>query len=935
MRRNYDLRLLAHLLPYLLAHFLTSLLTQAQEYELLQAMNNTLDGDKMGSYDGNKGFISTIVIEKNANQLKNITTEKIIEVRDVATISDTKKSVLVDRTLESTKKKLLLDQLSGDTAGSASKITTFGDQLLTSYTKIAQDEKLDYDKDLNTTYVSERISMIINKLNVSANNDAGMKSENTVDALYSKEDDLKYLPTVDEIYSKLKPWWFRMIIKGLAPNLLSSNSGDYMDEKILELALLLEIKNATETIESLSVNNAESPSTSSSYDNESLLETIYNDLSNVEAKMLARYNRIVISSGLSDKFSPIIAEYVDVNDEDGISLPQDTKDDTITADEASDALDEIEILLGKILSRAEDIKLNSPGVTDISEADKELFVYGLKRVTAIMPYLDNTTKNSNFNTKMKDIMETVEYIWLFCDANSESDISARVIKSLDPSSAISPSTAVDLFNSMNVSSIVKSNMNFLNNNERQLATEEEANINSSAERLIVDYFDPTSRRNGLALSKEGAGRFQSEILKELFTVTAVIKSQGAIIFEGNSNIKDTSILASKIEEKYLSSDLSKELKYTIIMNEKYPSLEGGIQQAALESILGSTPAVVVFPSSWNTNIDMSKGQGAGKVWANLLTSASILLSGLFAAGCFNLFQNGEFAANGVPDDFLPLAIVPLAIPTFSNSVEKIIAKMKGIDMTSLLIPTMSVFTFGSRSTYLNMPKSRNDIFDTTFSGVMVSLVASIVALVTGIYFTSIAPNEVLQSYPTVSLSLLTTNKIIEELLLYNFPTLVSDTGIENGVDTLIHMHWLAIAGGLSFIASTLQLIPLDNSSGSKMTYAVLGRENFFLFSIISALLKLAYIIPTLFNFSTALNGIKMLRTRLFLDYVISSQICSSAGENQIAVDNITDITETRKIAYFFLIFLLLFSYFPYVDIINDITGIFNRLSEMTSALPLI
>jgi hypothetical protein len=90
--------------------------------------------------------------------------------------------------------------------------------------------------------------------------------------------------------------------------------------------------------------------------------------------------------------------------------------------------------------------------------------------------------------------------------------------------------------------------------------------------------------------------------------------------------------------------------------------------------------------------------------------------------------------------------------------------MKGIDMTSLLIPTMSVFTFGTRSTYLNMPKSRNDIFDTSFAGIMVSLVASIIALVSGIYLTSITPNDVLQTYPTISLTLLTTNKIIEELI---------------------------------------------------------------------------------------------------------------------------------------------------------------------------
>ena len=890
-------------------------------------MNRTLNDVKMGtSSDGNKGFISTIVIEKNANQLKNASIDKLIEVKDVTTIvNDTKKSVLVDRTLESTKKRRLLDQLSGDTT--ASKVTTFGDQLLTSYTKIAQDDMLDYDKDLNTTYVTNRVNMIINKLNVSSVTD--IKPESTNDSSYSKDDDIKYLPTIDELYNRLKPWWFRMIIKGLAPNILNTNSYDLIDKKILELALLLEITNATETIESLSVNSAESPSVlSSSYDKENFLESIFNDLSNIEAKMLTRYNRIIISSGLSDKFSPVEVEYVD---EDLIPLLQDLNYATITTEEANDVLSEIEILLAKILSRAEDIKLNAPEVTDISEADKDFFVYGLKRVLAILPHLDNTSKNSDFNTKVKDIMETVEYIWLFCGANSESDISTRMIKSLDPSSAISPATAVDLFNSMNVSSIM--NMNFLTNDNKLIAEEESA-INSSAERLIVDYFEPASRRNGLALSKEGAGRFQVEILKDVFTVTAVIKSQGAVIFEGNSMIKDTSILAAKIQEKYLQSDLSQELKYTIIMNEKYPSLDGGMQQAALESILGSTPAVVVFPSSWNTNIQMSKGQGGGKVWANLLTSGSILLSGLYAAGCFNLFQNGEFAVNGVPDDFLPLAIAPVAIPSFANLVEKIIAKMKGIDMTSLLIPTMSVFTFGTRSTYLNMPKSRNDIFDTSFAGIMVSLVASIIALVSGIYLTSITPNDVLQTYPTISLTLLTTNKIIEELMLYNFPTILSDSSIDKGVDTMIHMHWLAIAGGLSFIASTLQLIPLDNSSGSKMTYAVLGRENFFLFTIISSLLKLLYIIPTIFNFSTALTGIKMIRTRLFLDYVISSQVCSSNGENQVAIDNITDITETRKIAYFFLIFLLLFSYFPYADIMDDIIGLFTGfLSTASNTLP--
>lgn len=93
----------------------------------------------------------------------------------------------------------------------------------------------------------------------------------------------------------------------------------------------------------------------------------------------------------------------------------------------------------------------------------------------------------------------------------------------------------------------------------------------------------------------------------------------------------------------------------------------------------------------------------------------------------------------------------------------------------------------------------------------------------------------INTFPTVPIAMLKVNSIMAQLLSNSFPALAAaisssvtvnpnldsiSSGVlgGGGVDaTLVHLHWLVIVGVMSFVSSVLQLIPLDNSAGSKLT----------------------------------------------------------------------------------------------------------------------
>ena len=367
--------------------------------------------------------------------------------------------------------------------------------------------------------------------------------------------------------------------------------------------------------------------------------------------------------------------------------------------------------------------------------------------------------------------------------------------------------------------------------------------------------------------------------------------------------------------------MKEEVGYTIVLNEKVPNFDGGFEQAALDVLLGASPCVIVYPSSWNSTIEASNDQPFVQLWQAFLSSATVVSSGIFAGNCLNMFDlEGPFAKTGeLPEDFLPLALAPVVIQLLASVSEGIVGLLKNVTVKTLTIPTLTLSTFGSRSVYTNMPRSRDEMFDIALVGVAVPLLSALALMVYGIQLTTQVGGAAAASFPTLPVSLLKVNAVVSNIFLPAFPGIIGNSG---ATADSVHLHWLAIVGAVSFIANSLQLLPLDNSAGSKLSYAVLGRENFDLLTVFTSLVKFLFIFPLLFglggddNSVIAAAGILSV-TKLLLDYVITSQLATDSN-TQIALDNLSGVSEGRKIISAGLLSLLVYSYFPFDGVAHSL-----------------
>ena len=456
----------------------------------------------------------------------------------------------------------------------------------------------------------------------------------------------------------------------------------------------------------------------------------------------------------------------------------------------------------------------------------------------------------------------------------EIDITGMSSDKLDELSTMSPAELTEFLTDSGFSNLITT---FGALDEMVFSKDERG---TTAECFISDYFDTVSKTQGLVISREGAGRFQLEMLKDIFVVTSVKTCQGAVIFNGRYKAKSSCEFTDMLEKRYSSSGLADEVGYTVMKNSIYPNEEDPQQQQVLDRMLGESPAVVIFPKTWTTTVDLY-----GKSpWRKLLSFIAIISSFGFSAGCFGMFNVGSsFMTNGIiPMDLVPLALLPIGIQYSTMVFETFVGKMKGFNVTSVILPSFSIFNYGTRSVYTTMPKNRNDVFDTAALSISFALMCSLIAMYIGLQLTASTPAEVLPSYPSISLTIMDTNTVVREVLSFEFPTifqrlaeakkatdLISGGNGEGGGDAQVHLHWLAIAGAVSFITNTLQLIPVDNSAGSKMGSSVTGKDNFTIFTVVFGIMKAILILPTLFTM-TARSLVSS--PRLLTDYFLTSVI---------------------------------------------------------------
>ena len=384
----------------------------------------------------------------------------------------------------------------------------------------------------------------------------------------------------------------------------------------------------------------------------------------------------------------------------------------------------------------------------------------------------------------------------------------------------------------------------------------------SAENLVMSYFDEVSRTTGDVLSKESAGRLQDSILRDVFEVNGVSNKSGAVIFLGRP-LCPTDSLGPKLAEKYSLSPYKDSFGYTILRNEVYPEMKS-MEEMAIDSVFKSSPAVVVYPATWNSTVTEAIQDPFRRAWRSFLISCAIVTTTVFAIDSLNNVASAEYDAT-----FLPLAFSALSIQNFGALTEVTVAALKGFNTSVLLVPSLRIGSWGPRILYTSMPKNRNDLFDAAFTGFLITFVTSFALLVTGLDYTAHSAPEDIADFPSISASILKSNTLVAELFQWRFPG-IFDSPLENN---LVHMHWLAFSGLIGLISSIFQLIPLDNSIGSKMCFAIFGFETSFVLNGFASLFRLAFLLPFVFNFGEEVNDLGL--KSLLVDFFFASQFAGN------------------------------------------------------------
>jgi len=299
--------------------------------------------------------------------------------------------------------------------------------------------------------------------------------------------------------------------------------------------------------------------------------------------------------------------------------------------------------------------------------------------------------------------------------------------------------------------------------------------------------------------------------------------------------------------------------------QKYANFENGLSQAVLDVLVGRAPAVVVYPKTWKSKQAANAREPILNVWRSFMTSTSLITAGVFAANSYHLFDAaGPLSRGEIPFDTLPLAVLPFSIQLVSNKVESFIAFSKNVKMIDFLLPSYSLPLIGARSVYETIPRNKNDLFDITAAGFGSGIALSLLAFYSGIQLQLSSSSELISTFPTVPLSLIQANTIVWETISTIFPA-----SALLPADSDVHLHYLIIAGAMSFFASCLQLLPFDVSTpGGRLSYCFFNAENYAVVLVLSNIFKVIFLVLSIFNFK--LNPAS--RSRLIVDFILASQL---------------------------------------------------------------
>mmetsp|Transcript_5299 Transcript_5299/g.12023 ORF Transcript_5299/g.12023 Transcript_5299/m.12023 type:complete len:724 (-) Transcript_5299:370-2541(-) len=298
---------------------------------------------------------------------------------------------------------------------------------------------------------------------------------------------------------------------------------------------------------------------------------------------------------------------------------------------------------------------------------------------------------------------------------------------------------------------------------------------------------------------------------------------GGYLIRGESKVKsiegkgDGDVLIEALDKKISESSVAGKIQVYYMLDPTPPSGE--------EILAGEDETPVLFISNYDVSPET-------KVWVKPGVSFAGLASiAVFALGSFALNENivnQADAADGslgllLYDLSLPLVYSVLATQIVHELGHLIVAVKDGIQIgLPTLVPGFQFGLTGAITPIKSSPKNIKSLFDFAIAGPLFGLVFSLFLLYTGLEMTAFMDISAQEQLPSIPVEVLRSSALGGGIIDY----LLGD-GVLNSPDpssTMIKLHPYAIAGFGGLVINALNLLPLGNTDGGRISLSFFGRS---------------------------------------------------------------------------------------------------------------
>eukprot|EP00554_Chaetoceros_debilis_P014325 CAMPEP_0194126092 /NCGR_PEP_ID=MMETSP0150-20130528/59808_1 /TAXON_ID=122233 /ORGANISM="Chaetoceros debilis, Strain MM31A-1" /LENGTH=726 /DNA_ID=CAMNT_0038819937 /DNA_START=241 /DNA_END=2421 /DNA_ORIENTATION=+ len=194
---------------------------------------------------------------------------------------------------------------------------------------------------------------------------------------------------------------------------------------------------------------------------------------------------------------------------------------------------------------------------------------------------------------------------------------------------------------------------------------------------------------------------------------------------------------------------------------------------------------------------------------------------------FNAVVNNSDVS--VVSSCLPVFIGVFALSALHEAAHYIAAEISDVKLgLPVPLPSLQIGTFGCITPLRSFPRSRTALFDVAMSGPLVTALASIVIMVTGLSMTIQSSPEALSNLATVPAALFKTSFLVGSITSFLAPKVMAIP-----LSQPIPVHPAFLVGFAGLVISVLNMLPIGRLDGGRASTALFGRRSAYFVSLAS------------------------------------------------------------------------------------------------------